>query len=99
MLLERRVVSRKTPNDGKLEISRAMADAMAPLGPRLTVGWAGSDAPAALVEMACTCAKGSGQHQHVFLHSDLLRSLDAGTEVDLRIDAGSGRVSVTQAPR
>jgi len=97
MLLERRTVSRKTPNDGKLEISRATADAVSPLGPRLTVEWRGTDAPAAVVTMACTCAKGAGQHQHLFLESDLFRTLEAGSEVDLSLEQGTDRLSVTPA--
>ena len=46
--------------------------------------------------MACTCAKGDGgQHQHVFLQSDLFRALEAGTDVELRLDEATDRVSVT----
>ena len=97
MLLERRTVSRKTPNDGKLEISRATADAVSSFGPRLTVEWRGTDAPAAVIAMACTCAKGAGQHQHLFIESDLFRTLEAGSEVDLRLEEGTHRLSVTPA--
>ena len=97
MLLERRTVSRKTPNDGKLEISRVTADAVSPIGPRLTVAWQGTHAPAALVTLACTCAKGAGQHEHLFLESALFRTLEAGSEVDLKLEEGAGRVSVTPA--
>ena len=43
MLLERRTVSRKTPGDGKLEISRATADAIASLRKRITTEWQGED--------------------------------------------------------
>jgi hypothetical protein len=97
MLLERRTVSRKTPNDGKLEISRVTADAVSPLGPRLTVAWQGSDAPAAVVTLVCTCPKGAGQHQHLFLESALFRTLEPGSEVDLKLEEGTDRVSVTPA--
>ncbi len=95
MLLERRTVSRKTPNDGKLEISRETADAVASAGTDVTVTWSGRDAPASIVAMTCTCAKGTGAHQHVFLQSELLKGLDAGADVDLRLEEGSSRVSVT----
>ena len=99
MLLERRTVSRKTPGDGKLEISSATADAVAPLGDRLVVEWMGRDAPAEVIAMACTCAKGAGSgHEHLFLKSDLFRALEAGRDVDLRLDEGADRVSVTPAP-
>jgi len=97
MLLERRTVSRKTPTDGKLEISTVTAGAVEPIGSGLSVGWLGSSAPAAVVTMACTCAKGAGQHQHLFLQSDLFRSLQPGSEVDLTLEEGTGRVSVTPA--
>ena len=97
MLLERRTVSRKTPNDGKLEISRAAADAMSALGPGLTAEWSDRTAPAAIVAMTCTCAKGSGQHEHIFLQSDLFRTLEAGAEVDVHLEHGPPRVAVTPA--
>ena len=98
MLLERRTVSRKTPGDGKLEVSPLTADVVASLGDRLTVELSGTDAPGTIIDMTCTCAKGSGQHHHLFLHSDLLRALQPGTEVDLRLDRAAARVSVTPAP-
>lgn len=98
MLLERRTVSRKTPGDGRLEISRATADVIAPRGERLTTECQGRLAAATLVEMACSCAKGAGgQHQHVFLQSDVFRTLEAGADVELRLDEVTGRVSVTPA--
>ena len=98
MFLERRTVSRKTPADGKLEISRITADAVTPIGSRLTVEWDGRAAAAALVMMTCTCAKGAGgQHEHVFLQSDLFRTLETGAEVDLTLHQDMHRVAVTPA--
>ena len=97
MLLERRTVSRKTPLDGKLEISPRPEVAVTPLGSALTVEWQGREAPASVARMSCTCAKGAGQHQHVFLESELFRALDAGTQVDLALDEGSARLTVTPA--
>lgn len=97
MLLERRTVSRKTPRDGKLEISPGTEAALTPLGSSLTVAWQGREAPASVARMSCTCAKGTGQHQHVFLESELFRALDAGSEVDLALDEGSARLAVTPA--
>jgi hypothetical protein len=96
MLLERRTVSRKTPGDGKLEISALTADAVTPIGPTLTVELSGRHAPASVSAMTCTCAKGAGSaHRHLFLESDLLKELEAGAEVDLRLDRGAARLSVT----
>jgi hypothetical protein len=96
MLLERRTVSRKTPGDGKLEVTHLTADAVAGHDQQLSVELAGTEAPASVVSMSCTCAKGAGQHDHLFLQSDLLRSLVSGTEVDLHLD-GLSRVRVTPA--
>ena len=96
MLLERRTVSRKTPGDGKLEISALTADAVTPIGPTLTVELSGRHAPASVSAMTCTCAKGAGSaHRHLFLESDLLKELEAGAEVDLRLDRDAARLSVT----
>src|SRR5688500_18185674 len=75
MLLERRTVSRKTPRDGKLEISGVTEAAVARLGSTVLVEWQGREAPASVARMSCTCAKGTGQHQHVFLESELFRAL------------------------
>jgi hypothetical protein len=97
MLLERRTVSRKTPGDGKLEVSRITEEAVAPLGSALTVEWRGRLAPGSIARMSCSCAKGTGQHQHVFLESELFRTLEAGSEVDLTLDESVGRLSVTPA--
>ena len=97
MLLERRTVSRKTPGDGRLEVSRVTEDAVRALGRAPTVRWRGREAPASIARMSCTCAKGGGQHEHVFLESDLFRALDAGSEVDLTLDEATARLSVTPA--
>ena len=98
MLLERRTVSRKTPGDGKLEISRATADAIASRRDRITTEWQGRTGTATLIEMTCSCAKGAGgQHQHLFLQSDLFRTLEAGADVELQLDEATDRVSVTPA--
>ena len=97
MLLERRTVSRKTPNDGKLEISRAAADAITSVGAGLTAEWSDRTAPAEIVAMRCTCAKGTGQHEHVFLQSHVFRALEAGTDVNVHLEQGPPRVTVTPA--
>ncbi len=97
MLLERRTVSRKTPNDGKLEISSAAAAAMSALGAAITARCGDRTGPAAIVTMKCTCAKGPGQHEHVFLQSDLFRTLDAGAEVEVHLENDPPGVAVTLA--
>ena len=86
---ERAVVGRKTPGDGKLEVSAALARALGGDGAPIQVQLA-SDALAGSVEiMECTCAKAgaSGRHEHHFVQCDAFRSLPVGAELVLRADA------------
>ena len=88
------VVSRKTPDDGRLLIPEALADRLASAGPGLAVRRGGETAPARLRSITCTCGKGASgpaPHVHRFVESPLLTSLVPGTEVVLRLkdDAGS----------
>lgn len=85
-LLERRTVSRKTPGDGRLEISRAAADRLRAGEAGLEVEYAGARAAARLQSMECTCQKGTAAHEHHFVVSELLRSLRASTEVELLVE-------------
>lgn len=87
MFLESLVVPRKTPSDGKLEISRATADAIRRVAPRVTVHANGADAEGTVMFVECTCEKGSesGAHEHCFLQSDLFKSLRAGSELSLEL--------------
>lgn len=103
MLLERRTVSRKTPLDGKLEISAATASRLATLGTsfplHLDVGTALDDT-ARLHELSCTCTKAAtgGQHTHHFVESVALRSLEEGAEVRVELDdARPGSLSIRGA--
>ena len=99
MLLERRTVSRKTPGDGKLEITSLTADAVEHIARDLTVELSGSLGPGSVSAMTCTCAKGAGgAHRHLFLESELLKQLAVGSEVDLRLDRDAARLSVTPVP-
>ena len=82
------VVSRKTPDDGRLLIPEALADQLETAGPDLAVQSGGETAPARLHSMTCTCGKGAsgpGAHVHRFVESPLLTSLVPGTEVVLRL--------------
>ena len=97
MQIDRRTVSRKTPNDGKLEISRAAADRLAEVEPPIIVEWSGESGPAALSTFDCTCAKADGAHIHHFLESPILRSLPVGEEVDLILRAGAISVALTHS--
>ena len=88
MFIERRTVSRKTPLDGKLEISAATAAKLQTLGASFPLRTASGEGRARLHEMSCTCTKGagSGKHLHHFVESDALRSLEVGTDVCVELD-------------
>ena len=91
MLLELRTVSRKTPGDGRLEISGESARRLAPFGEPLTVR-VGDEAEVVgaghVTSMRCTCEKGGGEaggHEHHFLASDLFRALVPGETVVIEL--------------
>lgn len=86
MLLEVRQVSRKTPLDGKLEITPGSAATLVALGPELVARAAGREDRARLDSMSCTCAKGEGAgHLHHFIESPAFTDLVAGTEVRVEL--------------
>ena len=96
MLLDTLVVSRKTPRDGKLEISEAAAARLARLAPDLRVVALGREGPASTETFTCTCGKrGGGDHIHHFLASDLFKGLAEGSEVRLELDQAASRITVT----
>ena len=100
MFIEQRTVSRKTPLDGKLEISAEAARQLQVLGSSFALHSDGHSARARLVELTCTCSKGdsTGQHLHHFVESDALRSLEPGTEVRVQVDdAHPGSLSIAPA--
>jgi hypothetical protein len=100
MFIEQRAVSRKTPLDGKLEISAAAAARLQMLGSSFALRTEGNEASATLIQMTCTCSKGgaAGQHLHHFVESDALRSLEPGTEVRVELDdARPGSLSIEPA--
>lgn len=92
MLPERTVVSRKTPKDGKLEIARATAEALARGGSDVTVFIDGQSARGVVTSMPCECRGGSDRHLHYFLQSDLLKALAVGREVT--VDGGGQPATV-----
>ena len=95
MHIDRRIVSRKTPRDGKLEISEPAAAQLALLGPGIPVEWNGAAGAGAVSRFTCACAKGAGPHEHHFLESAVLTSLPVGAEVDLIVRAGRVHVALT----
>ena len=85
--LEQRTVSRKTPSDGRLEISPAVAAQLEALGESFHLVSDGRDADARIRSMACSCAKGAGSgHLHHFIEADLLRELEPGRAVRIALD-------------
>jgi hypothetical protein len=92
---ERQVVSRKTPLDGRLEISEGAALQLSELGDAVALRCQGREATAGLSSLRCTCAKGAGAgHVHHFVESDVLRALLPGTEVRVVFDADRGKLEI-----
>jgi hypothetical protein len=100
MLIEQRTVSRKTPLDGKLEISAATAAQLASLGSSFPLRTDAGEGRGTLHAMLCTCTKaaGTGQHEHHFIESELLRALEPNMEVRVALDeARPGSISIERA--
>jgi len=88
VVIEEPTVSRKTPRDGRLEISESTVAQLARLGDTFLVRTAHGSGTARLHAMTCTCAKSgtAGQHVHHFVESDVLRALEPGARVRLELD-------------
>lgn len=98
MLLERRTVSRKTPGDGRLEITKQAAGRLRDLGRDLRLDVGGERTTATLGAMACTCRGAEKPHEHYFLESHALKRLTPGAEVELQLEAdGLLRVTAEEA--
>lgn len=93
-LLERRTVSRKTPGDGRLEITSRAAARLRGLGHDLQLDVGGQRTGVTVGRMTCTCRGAEKPHEHYFLESPTLKQLTPGTEVDLELDAAGGIVRV-----
>lgn len=78
MILEIRDVGRKTPGDGRLEISDATFRRLSmEQDLKATVGEVRGSAM--LERMSCTCGAGHGEsHAHLFVRSDAFRHLVPG---------------------
>jgi hypothetical protein len=86
VLLEIRVVSRKTPADGKLEITLHTARRLQRLREPLRVRVGDERGDGRVAAMTCTCAKGDGAaHEHHFLSSELFRELTPDETVVLEL--------------
>jgi hypothetical protein len=94
MVLERRTVSRKTPLDGRLEITKHAAERFGDLAGAFDVELAGDRVPGSLGTMECTCRGAENPHVHYFIESSALKQLAGGDEVDLDLDAATRTVRV-----
>ena len=95
--LERRTVSRKTPGDGKLEITKRAAQKIEALAGPVRIEVAGDIVPATLGTMACTCRGADHPHVHYFLESEYFKRLQPGSGIDLALDAHGLRILVRPA--
>lgn len=92
--VETRTVSRKTPGDGKLEITKAAARALESLGTTFAVRVHAETGAASLGTMPCTCRGDETPHVHYFIESDLFRALVPGSSVELMVDETDRRLHV-----
>ena len=97
LFLERRTVSRKTPGNGRLEITKHAAQQIEALRPPIRIDLNGAVVPASLGTMACTCRGAENPHVHYFLESEHFRQLQPGIGLDLTLDAEGRRVLVRPA--
>ena len=95
IVIERAIVGRKTPGDGKLEVSPELARALGGDGSSLHVLIAERDAQGTVMAMPCTCAKAgkSGKHEHHFVQCDEFRTLSVGS--GLRLEGSSAELRVS----
>ena len=92
--VESRTISRKTPGDGKLEITKTAAEKLESLGTAFAVRVHERDGDATLGTMPCTCRGDDHPHVHYFVQSELFRSLVPGSSVDLLVDDGHKRLLI-----
>src|SRR4051812_15584062 len=97
MFLERRTVSRKTPNDGRLEITKNAAERFSAMPDAFDVELSGARSPASIGTMECTCRGVDNPHVHYFIQSPALQRLTAGSDVDLDLDVASALVRIESA--
>lgn len=95
--LERRTVSRTTPGDGRLEITKAAALRLGRLGTGFIIDLEGERVPGALGTFACTCRGPAKPHVHYFLGSERLKRLTPGGIFDLQLDEATRGVVVRPA--
>ena len=95
--IEQRTISRKTPGDGKVEITKVAAGRLESLGSTFAVRVNDTDGRAKLGEMPCTCRGTDAPHVHYFVESELFRTLVPGSKVELLADDAAHRLLVVPA--
>ncbi len=100
MVLEIREVSRKTPRDGRLEITAESARRLGMLRPPLALAVGDERGEAGVESMECHCDKAAASpdgapHTHHFVCSPLLMQLTVGESVVLELD-DAGRLHVAR---
>lgn len=90
MLLERRQVSRKTPQDGRLEISARTSELLGGVSSDLRIELGTVIGRGTVTSMTCQCpaaGEAAGDtHRHYFVDSPLFQSLLPESEVALELD-------------
>jgi hypothetical protein len=87
MHLERRTVSRKTPKDGKLEITKRSAESVLARVPSdLDILVNGAAGRGRVTTMPCTCRGEGNPHVHYFIEGELLKALAPESEVSVAFD-------------
>jgi hypothetical protein len=86
MLMEVRAIGRKTPGDGRLEVTDATWRRLSIVG-NLSARVGEVTAPATLERMGCTRCKGheAAGHDHPFVRSEAFRLLVAGEHCALEL--------------
>ena len=98
--LEQRLVSHKTPRDGRLEISAAAAALLGSIEVEFPVMAPEGDGVGRIESLECICEKGAAEgvrHVHNFVHSYLFMSLTAGREVRVQLDEATGTLRIEMA--
>jgi hypothetical protein len=92
--IETRMVSRKTPGDGKLEITKVAAQQLESLGPAFALWLEDRPGEGRLGTMPCTCRGEATPHVHYFIESEMLRALVPGSSVEILLDDAAKRVLI-----
>lgn len=96
MLLEQRTVSRKTPGDGRLEITKRAAARLGEVGASFAIDFKGKRSNGSLVSIPCTCRGAENPHEHYFIEDAAFRDLKPGTLVDLELESDGRLVRLVE---